>query len=301
MQDMKVRTVLKLQVSCMLWLCAAGLATIAALYAVGQENAAPQAKEVTTQLPAFDVVSIKPHKSGDGMIRVMFTPDGVSYTGIPMQMLLRDAFGIEEDRLLGAPGWARTNRYDIESKVQASDAPRLKDLTADQRRSMLVPVLVDRFSLKFHHETKELPEYALVIAKGGSKLKEVKPVDPGPSGDRKPSGRVFMNLGRLEAQSASLGPLMHILSQQLGRTVQDKTGLTGSYDYTLNWTPDDAPPPMAGGPEGGPPRNDSANQSDAAGPALFTALQEQLGLKLESQKGPVDVIVIDHIEAPSAN
>ena len=91
--------------------------------------------------------------------------------------------------------------------------------------------------------------------------------------------------------------LIHVLSPQAGRTILDKTGLTGSYDYTLNWTPDFLPPP--GGAEGGPPSGESAPDTNA--PSLFTALQEQLGLKLESEKGPVDVIVIDHIEAPSAN
>ena len=94
--------------------------------------------------------------------------------------------------------------------------------------------------------------------------------------------------------------LARVLSMQLGRSVVDQTGLTGNYDYSLNWTPDNAPPPMpGGGPEGGPSRSDNAG--DAAGPSLFTAMQEQLGLKLEATKGMVDVIVIDHIDAPSEN
>jgi uncharacterized protein (TIGR03435 family) len=108
---------------------------------------------------------------------------------------------------------------------------------------------------------------------------------------------MFMGRGHLESKGTSIPILAHLLSQQLGRTIVDKTGLTGNYDYALQWTPDDASPVV--GPEGGPPKNDSG--TDSAGPSLFTALQEQLGLKLESTKGPVDVIVIDHIDLPSAN
>jgi uncharacterized protein (TIGR03435 family) len=110
-----------------------------------------------------------------------------------------------------------------------------------------------------------------------------------------------MGNGGIESQGTSLEGLIQALSPQVGRTIIDKTGLTGYYDYTLKWTPDNSPPPMAGGPEGGPPRGDAGSAPDAGGPSLFTAIQEQLGLKLEPQKGPVDVIVIDHIDPPSPN
>jgi uncharacterized protein (TIGR03435 family) len=109
----------------------------------------------------------------------------------------------------------------------------------------------------------------------------------------------LMGRGHFEAEGGNTQMLARVLSQQLGRTVVDKTGLTGAYDYTLQWTPDDASPPGPGGADGGPPRNE--NQTDAAGPSLFTAVQEQLGLKLQSEKGPADVIVIDHIDLPSEN
>jgi uncharacterized protein (TIGR03435 family) len=231
------------------------------------------------------------------MIRIMFTPDGVSYTGVPLHILLRETLGIEDDRILGEPAWIKSDRFDIEAKVDASDTPKLKDLKFDQRRSMLLPLLADRFGLKFHHETRELSLYELVLAKGGSKMTEFKPEDPA---NPKPKGWMSMGRGKIEGREVPVEQLVHILSQQLGRTVQDKTGLAGNYTYLLQWTPDDAPPPMSR-IGNGPPSSGDAPPPDANGPSLFTALQEQLGLKLESAKGAVDVIVIDHIEAPSAN
>jgi uncharacterized protein (TIGR03435 family) len=109
----------------------------------------------------------------------------------------------------------------------------------------------------------------------------------------------LMGPGHLEAEGGNTEMLARVLSQQLGRTVVDKTGLTGTYDYALQWTPDDAPPSAPGGADSGPPHNEGG--TDAAGPSLFTAVQEQLGLKLESAKGQADVIVIDHIDLPSEN
>ena len=111
-------------------------------------------------------------------------------------------------------------------------------------------------------------------------------------------GMFMMNPGHLESTGTPIDMLAHVLSRQLGRTVVDKTGLTGNYDFTLDYTPDNMPMPVHGGPEGGPKPE---MQPDAGGPSLFTAVQEQLGLKLESTKATVDVIVIDHIDQPSEN
>jgi uncharacterized protein (TIGR03435 family) len=269
-----------------------------------------------SDLPKFEVATIKPSKSDDGRIMMMFTADGISIHGVPMKMLIREAFGIEDDRILGEPGWVK-NRYDIEAKVAAEDAPKLKDLKIDQRRAMVLPLLADRFNLKYHRETRELPIYALVVAKGGLKMKPSAP-DPPPTSDdgSKPDappkpgdpaandkprmGRhsLMMNgRGHLESTGTNTTMLGHILSSQLGRTVEDKTGLTGNYDYALQWTPDDVGAPMGG--DTGPGKGDVS--SDAGGPTLFTALEEQLGLKLESSKTTVDVVVIDHIDLPSEN
>lgn len=259
-----------------------------------------QSDEAAIKVPEYAVATVKPAKSDDGRIMMMFTPDGISVSGVPLQLLLREACGVGDDRILGAPGWVKTDRFDIQAKVDGADVPKLSKLPMEQRRLMLVPLLAERFGLKFHHETRELPVYALVIAKGGSRLKESK--TPDTTASEGPPRRMTMIHGRgsIEGQGSSIENLAHVLSEQLGRTIIDKTGLAGTYDYTLNWTPDDAPP-MGGGPAGGPPGGDNAPPPDAGGPSVFAAIQEQLGLKLESQKGPVDVVVIDHIEAPSGN
>jgi uncharacterized protein (TIGR03435 family) len=243
---------------------------------------------------------------------MMFTPDGLSIKGIPMQMILREAFRTEDDHVLNAPPWVKSTRYDIEAKVSADDAPKLKDLKMEERQQMLLPLLVDRFNLKYHHETRELTAYSLVVAKGGVKMKE-HPPDPqvakatpkdgdadSPRGPPRGSRMRMMGPGQVESENTPVKFLAHILSQQLGKSVVDRTGLTGSYDYTLQWTPDDASMPMKGGEGGGPPAHDES-APPSGGPSLFTAVEEQLGLKIESTKGPVDVIVIDHLDLPSAN
>jgi uncharacterized protein (TIGR03435 family) len=169
---------------------------------------------------------------------------------------------------------------------------------------MLRPALADRFKLKVHTETKQLPVYKIVLAKGGSKLKEATAGDTyangikGPDGVGRP-GMMRFGPGQLTAQAVPMTSLTNMLSQQLHRTVLDKTGLTGKYDLELNWTPDQGADPMFKGPEGSPQRGDAA--PDSSGPSIFTALQEQLGLKLQSAKGPVETLVIDHVEMPSEN
>ena len=268
--------------------------------------------EAAHEVPQFDVSSIKPTSPGSderSMIRI--TPDGTLFRGTPVHMLLRTAFGVEDDRIFGEPSWVKSNRYDIEAKVAPEDAPKLDKLKAEDRGAMLIPLLTERFGLKYHHETRELPMYALVVAKGGPKLTSAAEE---PGGDQPPSpfggpapkgidsrGRMMMGPGHIESQDTTIAMLVHSLAPQLGHSVIDKTGLTGRYDYVLQWTPDNASPPMMGGPggAGGPPHTENA--ADAAPVSLFTAIQEQLGLKLEAEKGSVDVIVIDHIDPPSPN
>jgi uncharacterized protein (TIGR03435 family) len=216
----------------------------------------------------------------------------MSIRSVPMKTLIEESFGVEDARILGEPAWVK-NRYDIEAKVDAEDAPKLESLSIDQRVAMLLPLLQDRFNLKYHHETRELPIYALVVAKGGVKMKPGAPDEPKPH-------VVMRGRGRIESTGTTT-MLSHTLSGELERYVEDKTRLTGNYDYTLEWTPDDAGMPMggAGGGDAAPGRGDPS--PDAAGPSLFTALQEQLGLKLEATRSAVDVIVIDHIDLPSEN
>jgi uncharacterized protein (TIGR03435 family) len=269
-------------------------------------SAAPQAGNASALLPAFEVVSIKPNRSDGMMSRVMMTPDGLSVSGVPAQMLLREAFGVSMDRLVGAPGWMNSDRFDIEAKVAAEDVPRLRALTPQQRMEMFVPVFEDRFGLKFHHETRDLIQYVLVIAKGGAKLNEAKEGETYANGLKGPDGAAHagmmrMGRGEMTGQGVALQALAGQLSFQLGGTVIDKTGLTGKYDFDLKWTPDETSGPMVRPPESTQPNSDNAAQPAISAPSIFTALQEQLGLKIESHKEPADVIVIDHIEQPSPN
>ncbi len=290
----------------------AGWAGVAALLLLG---AAPvtrswarelQAQQSASPAYVYEVASIKPDKSGNGMVRISNTPEGFSANNVSVQMLIRVAYGVEENQIQGLNSLASEN-YDVEAKMEKSVADNLQKLDQDQRtevrRHMLQALLADRFKLTIHRDTKELPIYALVVAKNGPKLQEAKPGDTYPNGFRGPGGRggrgmMMMGQGELTGQALHVADLARQLSQQLGRTVVDKTGLTGVYDFTLKWTPDNQMA-MPGG-DGGR-GSDSGASADSSGPSIFTAVQEQLGLKLESQKGPVELLVIDHVEKPSEN
>jgi bla regulator protein BlaR1 len=280
---------------------------IAGLAWAEQQPAQQLASVDSSKLPQFDVVSIKPHKD-EGMRMMM----GMRF--LP-EILLRNAFDLSSDRILNQPEWVKSSRFDMAAKVAPEDAPKLKDLDFQHRWAMLVPVLQDRFGLKFHHETKEMEVYTLVVAKGGPRLKEATPEEladtaPPPPPDR-PGAPPALRKGQmmmrgspqgmtLETRAATMTTLVRMLSQQIGSTVVDKTGLTGNYDYTLSFSPEqgNGMMPLAKGPA--PPDGGEQSQ-DPPAPSIFTAVQEQLGLKLVAQKEKVDVVVIDHIQQPSAN
>ncbi len=268
----------------------------------GARGSTAQPQTSSPQLPTFDVVSIKPYGPNTLRISIRTKPDGVAVSGMPMHMILREAFGVTNDQLLGEPAWVTTSRYDVDAKVMPEDAPKFKLLTDQQQWQMLLPVLEDRCALKFHHESRELTVYRLVVAKGGPKMQVSMPTDPSAkqTPGRNPSSAgvsVSENLFTLTGHGASMTSIVRWISMQLGSAVIDKTGLTEKYDYTLSFVPDDSMkaailPPGSGG-VAPPPESD--------GPSIFTALQEQLGLKLVAEKQPVDVIVIDHMEQPTAN
>jgi uncharacterized protein (TIGR03435 family) len=213
-----------------------------------------------------------------------------------VQDLIVQSYGLVlSDQIVGLPSWANSQRFDIEAKVAAADIPAFHKLTLDQVRSMGRPILTDRFKFVGHQEKKTLPFYALVVAKDGSKLT----LSTLSSQDREAqTGRIGMGhassangapgINELNAQGVTMGRLASTLSQQgLGRVVLDNTGLTDRYDFKLTWASESAAADI--------------NSTDVSGPSVFTAVSEQLGLKLEPQKGPVPVLVIDHIEAPSLN
>jgi uncharacterized protein (TIGR03435 family) len=259
------------------------------------QQAAPPAA-APANVPTFDVISVKPNHSDFHGISLGYTPDGIHATNIPILFLIKEAFALNDDQLFGIPDWVHSEKYDIDAKVAAADVPTMHNLTHDQRRQMILQILADRFKLTYHRETRMLPEYSLVIAKGGSKLQEFKPGDDA-SGQLKHAGQMKMSNGVISASGVPLEPLARLLSDRVGRPVVDKTGLTGNYDFTLQWADDHHDGP-AHGPDAAAP---SSELSEIAGPSIFTAVEEQLGLKLQSEKGPVQVLILDHIEAPTQN
>jgi uncharacterized protein (TIGR03435 family) len=283
---------------------------VCALLVAVLTSAATAAQVVPRALPAFDVVSIKPHEDeGISRIGIWFntTPDGLSFKGGSLDMLLHLAFGVPRDRLLNEPGWVKSSRFDLEAKVAPDDTPGLDALTRQQRWAMLIPALEDRCRLKFHHEERDLQVYTLAVAKGGPKVKEAgKPgIYPGSTGHAQAAQPPTMWISQkgmnIEGHDATVESLMEMLSQQLGITVVDDTGLRGRYDYTLSWMPDEDSWHLMGLPIPRPPPDAGGQSQQPMGPSIFAALEDQLGLKMEARKAPVDVIVIDHIEPPSAN
>lgn len=261
------------------------------------ENPATTNKDTAADLPPLAVASIKQVVAAEGdPMTLRFSDDGVSFRGVAIAWIVAQAFSsqpavdFQDELVLGLPSWTKSDRYDVEAKVDDEDVARWKALTPSRRRLALQPLLVTRFGLKFHHETRSRPTYSLEVAKNGPKLQKAQrgetfpnnaiPIPDGTGSE----GESTVTPGKIVLRAASLSVLANLLSSQgLSHAVVDKTGLTDIYDITLRWSPDD---------------NAS---SDGSLPSLFTALREQLGLKLEYNKNPIDVIVIDHIERPSAN
>jgi uncharacterized protein (TIGR03435 family) len=256
----------------------------------------------------FEVASVKLNKHESGMTRFGLSGERFLATGMTTQGLIREAFGIQDDQIFGQPRWLNSETYDIEAKVEPAEADRLHRLSSDQRlienRHLLQTLLADRFKFAFHRETRELPMFALVVAKKGSKIDEAKPGDTYPKGIKDLAGNghddvMRIGRGQLIGQGIAISNVVEMLSQLgLGLAIVDKTGLTAKYDFTLQWNPDQGTPKFKGADGSMQPAGPLA---DSFGPSLFTAMEEQLGLKLEKQKGPVDVSVIDHVEKPSEN
>jgi uncharacterized protein (TIGR03435 family) len=247
------------------------------LWALAGGFHAPQSS--TAPRLEFEVASVKPSKLGafGGGIKPMPSGQGYIATNVPVKLMIELMYHLNERQVSGGPGWLNTDLFDIEAKA---DGPH----NVDDLHTMFQNLLVDRFNLKFHKETRMLPAYEVVVDKSGPKLTENKspetfdiPIQP-------------TGFGRIAATHCSMSYFAWFLSLRLDQPVLDQTGLKPFYDFKLEWTPE--PPP--GLPAG-------ANLPPTSGPEIFTALREQLGLKLLSHKGPVEVMVIDHIEKPSEN
>jgi uncharacterized protein (TIGR03435 family) len=277
------------------WVLMTLTVTIAADQWKPKARAQTQNGGTTAPLPKFAVASIRPINFERGhhiFIQSKFTPDGLLDEGVPLIVILEGTFHMQDDRIFGLPDWAQRQFYYIEAKVDPSDVPQFAKLTEDQKKAMVLALLEDRFGLKFHHETREGQLYTLVIAKGGPKLKKSSPAELDKDGAMPAMKVSGSKLGlHVEQNGASMASFVDIVSKTLHSSVIDKTGLTDHYDFTLDYLPESTglgPMALDQPPEG-------------ASPSIFTAVQEQLGLKLESGKGPEDVIVIDHFERPSPN
>jgi uncharacterized protein (TIGR03435 family) len=269
-------------------------------------NALPVFAQDAAKTPAFDVATVKPVDAGApvSMMGVMQSRDGVDAQNVTVLMLIQFAYGPKiyrmEDQVVGLPEWAKTQRYNVQAKMNEADASQMQNLSSDERQKQLglrmQTLLAERFGLKLHRGTKQGPDYELVVAKGGPKIKPVEENDPGIIKGKdglpvKGSMISFMS-GKFVAQQTTLSALASMLSQSqdIGRPVLDKTGLTGKYNFTLNWSPTLSLPAGLKSP----PQSEDA-------PSVFTALEDDLGLKLVSSTGTQETLVVEQVSRPSAD
>ena len=295
--------------------------------------------------PVPYVASVKKNAGGFGA-QMRIAPGTISANGVPVRLLMRQAFGqLQDFQLVGGPPWINSDRFDIEAKIEGGGP-----ISPQVIQSVLRQILEERFALKTHRETRELPIYALVLARGDGRLgPNLTPSSPecttlltsrgrGPAPDGRggpaPDGRGQFAIGRggpppdgrggpgraggpgpfdfdappvcgqrgggfgrLRAGGTTMEQFAAMISGTAQRVVIDKTGLTGYYDMALTYTPTGDQLPQGAPPPGAP----APPPIDPDGPTFFTAIQEQLGLKLDNQRGPVEVVVVDSIQQPTEN
>lgn len=237
------------------------------------------------ELPTYEVASIKANTDGDFRLAFDIRPDGtLTATGITLKRLLMTAYNVQGFRLVGGPSWVGSDRWDLQAKPNRVTSP------ADVRQ-MLRTLLEDRFQLRSHPETRKLPVYELAVDRRGVKFQKAKDgAEPA----------VEVTSGSIHLRRATAATFASQLSYALGRPVINKTGLSGEFDFALEWTPE---PGVDGGPStaGLPPGTVQPPASAPEGPSIFTAILEQLGLRLKSGRAPVEVIVIDAAKRPTAD
>jgi bla regulator protein BlaR1 len=258
-------------------------AAVMGIMAAGLFAQTPEAERA----PGFEVASIKPSAAGGHGMSISTTKGGRFTTeNVPLRNLIMFAYDVRSFQITGGPGWLTTDGWDISAKPEG-EMPSGPE-GGRRIRAMLQTLLAERFKLVVHTETKEMPVYALVVGKNGPRL-QVSP--EGAKGPSMSSGK-----GQMKMTKGTMAMLAQSLSNQLGRTVFDETGLKGDFDMKLEFAPDQNGPAK---PVEGPENAKVAAESD--GPSLFTALQEQLGLRLEGKKGPVQIVVIDKAEKVTEN
>lgn len=251
--------------------------------------------------PSFEVATIRPSDPNNSERGLMMSENKFEVNGQTLRRMIVFAYGLNMgsgEQVVGGPNWIGSALFDVHAKEDLETVAKLKTMSGDDEadvvRALLRTLLAERFKLKVHRQMKELPVYVLAVVKTGLKMTVVVPEAPdekNPVEAKKvrPSGIQLNGSGELQGINATPAILATVLGRQPeigGRLVQDKTGLTGSYNFKLKWTPEAG---MTG------------DHSEGSGVSLFTALQEQLGLKLEATKGLVDVVVIDSVEMPTEN
>jgi uncharacterized protein (TIGR03435 family) len=274
----------------------------------------PVRAQADAQPIAFEVASVKQNKSTSGRFSMSAQPGGrFSASNVTLEQFIRVAYQLQDYQLSGGPSWLGSDRFDVEAKagVDIADA-----FTSERRPGpsalhlMLRALMADRFKLAVHTESRELPVYALVVARSDGRLGPnlvrstvdcavVSAADgrgnTPPPDSRAPIGPCNFGgrPGTFAARTTTMFQFANGLATFVNRTVLDRTGLTGNFDLDLTWTPDQLPQRAPGATDASP--------VDPNGPSIFTAVQEQLGLKLQATTGPVDVLVIDHVEHPTAD
>ena len=246
------------------------------------------------QKPSFEVASIKPNNSGSGMSQTSIDDERGYFkaTNATLKSIIASCYRLLDHQLVGGPDWINTSRFDFDARAETgtrTPSRAAADITPSElMRLMIQSLLEDRFQLKVHRESRELPVFMLGVAKDGSKLQPTIEGRPGPGGLTAGSARSSGTPAGIEMSGSgiSISRLINMLSGRVDRPIIDRTNLTETYDLTLKFAPYAA-------------ALDSA--TEPIGPSIFTAIQEQLGLKLESAKGPVEVLVIDKAEKPMEN
>ena len=233
----------------------------------------------TSSAPAFEVASIKPSIPGSEFwIRPAANGSRLNTKNVTVRRMIMRTYSIADWQISGGPAWIDSDRYDIDAKPE-------HPVSSEQLLLMLQTLLADRFKLSMHRETAERSIYALTVEKGGSKLKAHQ------GGDDDQQGNNYNGAGHAACRNCSMARLANFLSVQTGHSVVDRTGIEGGYDFTLDFAPVRAAPDS---------RAPSSRSIDTR-PEIFTSLREQLGLKLEPQKGTVEMFHIDRVEKPAGN
>ena len=240
-------------------------------------------------LPAWDVAVVKLHPPDDPNMRWQMTADSVILENLALEQMICSAWDLKPYQLSGLSGWMKSTSFDLNAKVSGEDVAAYKKLSVAQRRQMLQKLLIERFQLKVHPETKTLPVYNLVVDKSGSKLKISTAIEAPSDEERKANpdkykkGYMMMGPGTYEGTGVPVRSLASQLGNAIGKPVRDETGLTGLYDITLHYRPEET----------------ASDNTDT--PSVFSAVQEQLGLKLVPDKGPVETLVVDAAQKPGEN